>query len=130
MKTYRTPLSVGEEEIESVNEFPYLGLQIESSGRVMLDVERQIAQASKAFGALNEISLFGPRPEGHHKTQSVPSLHAVCTPLRVRVLDTIEERSEEARFIPQQMCENHLGHYQQAAVEPTDNITRDKTKVG
>ena len=62
--------------------------------------------------------------------QSVPSLRAVCTPLRVRVLDTIEERSEEARLISQQVCQDHLGHYQQAAVEPTDNITRDKAKVG
>ena len=79
---------------------------------------------------LEEISPFGLRPESHHKMQSVPSLHAVCTPLRVRVLDTIEEGSEEARFNPQQMCQNHLGHYQQTAVEPTDNITRDKTKVG
>ena len=52
----RTPLSVGEEEIESVNEFPYLGSQIESSGRVILDVERPIAQASKAFGALRTVT--------------------------------------------------------------------------
>ena len=50
----RMPLSVGKEEIESVNEFPYLGSQIESSGRVMLDVEKQTVQASKAFGALRK----------------------------------------------------------------------------
>ena len=54
----RMPLSVGKEEIESVNEFPYLWLQIESSGRVMLDVERWIAQASKAFGALRKSVLL------------------------------------------------------------------------
>ena len=54
----RTPLSVGEEAMESVNEFPYLGSQIESSGRVMLDVERRIAQASKAFGALRKSVLL------------------------------------------------------------------------
>ena len=53
----RTPLSVGEEEIESV-EFPYLGSQIEYSGRVMLDVETRIAQASKAFGALRKSVLL------------------------------------------------------------------------
>ena len=40
----------------------------------------------------------------------------LSTPYWVRVLATIEE----ARFILQQMCENHLGHYQQAAVEPMD----------
>ena len=41
-----------------MNEFQYLGSQIESSGRVMLDVERRIAQASKAFGALRKWVLF------------------------------------------------------------------------
>ena len=54
----RTSLSVGEEEIKSVNEFPHLGSQIESSGRVMLDVERRIVQASKAFGALRKWVLL------------------------------------------------------------------------
>ena len=51
-------LCVGEEEIESVNEFPYLWSPIESSGRVILDVERRIAQASKAFGELRKSVLL------------------------------------------------------------------------
>ena len=55
---------------------------------------------------------------------------ACVTPLQVRVLDTIEERSEEARLISQQVCQDHLGHYQQAVMEPMDDITRDKAKVG
>ena len=33
------------------------------------------------------------------------------------------------RLIAQQMYKNHIGHYQQAAVEPTD-IIRDKAKMG
>lgn len=41
----RAPLNIGGEEIEAVNEFPYLGSKIESSGRVTLDVEKRIAQA-------------------------------------------------------------------------------------
>ena len=36
----RTPLKLGEEEIQSVNEFPYLGSQIDSSGRMATDIER------------------------------------------------------------------------------------------
>ena len=51
-------LCVGEEEIESVNEFPYLGSQIESSSTVILDIERQIAEASKAFGELSKSVLL------------------------------------------------------------------------
>ena len=40
--------------IEVVQEFPYLGLIIESSGKMDVDVDRRIAQTSKAFGALRK----------------------------------------------------------------------------
>ena len=40
-----------------VQEFPYLGSIIESSGKMDVDVDRRIAQTSKAFGALR-ISVF------------------------------------------------------------------------
>ena len=52
-----SPLSVGGEEIESVSEFPYLGSVVSSDGRMELDVNRRITQASKAFGALRK-SVF------------------------------------------------------------------------
>ena len=48
----QSSLSVGPEMIENVKEFPYLGSVIASSGRVDADIDRRIAQASKAFGAL------------------------------------------------------------------------------
>ena len=54
----RAPLNIGGEEIKAVNEFPYLGLRIESSGRMMLDVEKRIAQESRAFGALKKLVLL------------------------------------------------------------------------
>ena len=41
-------------EIESVDEFPYLGSMITASGRMDVDVEKRIAQASRAFGALRK----------------------------------------------------------------------------
>ena len=50
----RMPLNVGGEEIEAVTEFPYLGSQIESCCRMTLDVEKRVAQASKAFAALRK----------------------------------------------------------------------------
>ena len=37
-----------------VDEFPYLGSIIDSSGRANVDVERRVAQASRAFGALRK----------------------------------------------------------------------------
>lgn len=45
----RMPLRAGEEETEAVNEFSYLGSQVESSGRIRLDVEKQVAQASNTL---------------------------------------------------------------------------------
>ena len=41
-------------DIEAVDEFPYLGSLITSSGRMDMDIDRRIAQASKAFGALRK----------------------------------------------------------------------------
>ena len=54
----RTSLRVGEEDIESMNEFLYLGSHIESSGRVMLAGKKRIAQASKAIGELRKSVLL------------------------------------------------------------------------
>ena len=43
--------------VEAVDEFPYLGSLIEDSGRTDADVNRRLAQASSAFGALRK-SVF------------------------------------------------------------------------
>ena len=53
----QTPLHVGSEEIEYVKEFTYLGSVVASSGRMDADIDRRIAQASKAFGALKRSVL-------------------------------------------------------------------------
>ena len=51
------PLHVGSEEIEYVKEFTYLGSVVASSGKMDADIDRRIAQASKAFGALKQSVL-------------------------------------------------------------------------
>lgn len=48
----QAPLCVGSEEVKNVKEFPYLGSMVASSGRMDTDIDRRLAQASKAFGAL------------------------------------------------------------------------------
>ena len=48
----REPIAGG--EICSVDEFPYLGSKIASSGRIDADVESRIAKAFRAFGALRK----------------------------------------------------------------------------
>ena len=46
------PIAAGDEQVESVNEFSYLGSVISSSGGVQPDIDKRTAQASRAFGAL------------------------------------------------------------------------------
>ena len=50
----KTPITVEGGEIEGVEEFPYLGSTIASSGAMDPDVDRRVAQASRAFGALRK----------------------------------------------------------------------------
>ena len=50
----REPIELDGGGIAVVDEFPYLGSLIDSSGRSTVDVERRVAQASKAFGALRK----------------------------------------------------------------------------
>ena len=45
----REPIVVGESEIGCVDEFPYLGSMVSSSGRMDVEVDRRIASASKAL---------------------------------------------------------------------------------
>ena len=51
----RAPLYIDDSNIvESVCELPYLGSVVEASGRMGRDIDRRIAQASKAFGTLHK----------------------------------------------------------------------------
>ena len=47
-------LVVGDGLIEWVEQFPYLGSLISGNGRTSAEVERRVANASKAFGALRQ----------------------------------------------------------------------------
>ena len=50
----RAPILVDGGAIESVPEFPYLGSVVSATGRVKPDVDRRVARASRAFGALRK----------------------------------------------------------------------------
>lgn len=57
----RAPLYIDDTHmVESVCEFPYLGSVVDASGRMDSDIDRRIAQASKAFGALRK-SVFSDK---------------------------------------------------------------------
>ena len=59
-KEDKQPLNLGDAEIESVDVLPYLGSQVESSGRMTADVEKRIAKASKACWDTQESSFSRP----------------------------------------------------------------------
>ena len=50
----KQPLDVGDAEIEPVEVFQYLGSQVDSSGKMTVDIDKRIAQVSKAYGALKK----------------------------------------------------------------------------
>ena len=105
--------------------------QIVPSGRVMLDVETRLHRPPGPLEHLgNHFLNHNLKSSQNTKCTMCCVLCAVCTIPWVRVLDTVEEKSEEGRFIPEEMHENHTEHFQQAAVEPKDNIIRYKTRVG
>ena len=48
------PITIEGGKIESVTEFPYLGSLVADNGRIDVEVDKRIANASKAFGALRQ----------------------------------------------------------------------------
>lgn len=76
----RTPLNVGREEIEAVDEFPYLGSQIESSSRVTRCGEAY-STAIQGFGGTQKTSLSGKKPQHLHNMQGVPIMCPAHTPI-------------------------------------------------
>ena len=48
------PIVLDGGEVKAVKEFLYLGSVVDSSGRLDAEVNRRVAQASKAFGALRK----------------------------------------------------------------------------
>lgn len=98
----KLPIAISGGGIRAVDEFPYLGSIVASSGRMDVDVDKRIAQASKAFGALRKavfldknLSLATKRKIYNACVLSVLLYGAECwTPLRKheRRLNTFHHR--------------------------------------
>ena len=69
---------------------------VASSGRVDTEVDKHIAQASKAFGALCKALFLNGTLYVKTKTKGVPGMCVVYTIVWIRVLDTPAEATEEA----------------------------------
>ena len=68
----RAPIQLERGSIDCVEEFSYLGSLVASSGRIDTEIDRCIANASKAFGALRH-AVFTDRGT------SPPTLSGGCT---------------------------------------------------
>ena len=96
------PIALVGGDVVTVDDFPYLGSVIAGSGRLDVDVDRRVAQASKAFGALRKavfldknLSLGTKRKLYNACVLSVLLYGAECwIPLRkqVRKLNTFYHR--------------------------------------
>ena len=60
----KQPLDVGDAEIESIEVFQYLGSQVDSSGKMTVDIDKRIAQASKALWSTQICTVVDWRPQG------------------------------------------------------------------
>ena len=98
------PLFIGGATVEVVSDFRYLGAVVESKGEIMEDVEKSIARASKAFGALC-------RPVFRNSTLSLATKRMVYRAVVLGVL-SMEHQQES--------CNTEVGISKQQ-VSKTDN---------
>ena len=91
----REPLVIDGGQIENVKDFPYLGSMIADSGRMDIDVEKRIAQASRAFGALRKAVFLDRNTHATNKEEDIPGMCAVSTPTWSRVLGTSEKAYQQ-----------------------------------
>ena len=114
------PLAVGGDFIEWVDLFPYLGSVIVDKGSLDVEVDRRIASASRAFGALRQ-SVFD---DCHLSIKTKRCVYQACvlstllygsecwTPLRrhLRRLDSFHQRCVKAvlKITTKQQWEQHI----------------------
>ena len=111
--THEDKLSIKVEDgtIEHVGEFQYLGSVITKSGRIDEEIDRRIANASKAFGALRQ-AVF----RNHNLSITTKQLIYRACILSVllyiwsRVLDTIAKTHETFKYLPSSVHSFCIGH--------------------
>ena len=74
MEEDRRPIALDEGRIEWVSEFPYLGSLVTHDGRIHAEVDRRIACASRAFGALKQ-AVFR---DAHLSLSTKRSVYRTC----------------------------------------------------
>ena len=121
------PILVGNDLIECVESFTYLGSVVTPNARIDAEVDRRIACASRAFGALWQ-AVF--KDKNHHQETGVPGLRVVSTAIWVGVLGAPAQTSQETQYLPSSMHPYYPRHYQQTAMGATHHLSDDKGAVG
>ena len=80
------PIALEGGEVEAVEEFQYLGSLVDSSGRVDADVNRRVAQVSKAFGARRK-AVFLDKNLSMPTEEDLQCMCPLSSTVRGRVLD-------------------------------------------
>ena len=107
----REVITIDGGDIEAVDEFPYLGSLIASSGRMDVDVDKRVAQASKVFGALRK-AVFLDR---NLSLSTKRRLYNACvlslnTAVWSRMLDPSQEALQEVEHLSSSMHQDHFGY--------------------
>ena len=71
------PMTIDGGSIECVKEFQYLGSIIVADGRIDVEVNKCLANASKAFGALRKAVFYQYQPFSYHQEAGIRSLCAL-----------------------------------------------------
>ena len=90
----KKPIAIRDGEIECV---PYLGSVVMSNGRLHAEVDRHIANASRAFGSLRKADF---NDNINNKEESIQLLCSVNTTLWTNELDSPTKSPQKAGRFP------------------------------
>ena len=122
----KAPIVVGGDTIERVDEFPYLGSVVMSSGRIDIEVNRHLAGASRAFGALrhavfNDSNLTITTKHKVYQSCILSVLLHVCECWTTLHMQT----TEQAQCLPSSVHSHCTGDNYQTAVGAAHHHLRD-----
>ena len=126
----REPIAVAGGEICSVDEFPYLGSLIAASGRMDGDVDRRIAQASQAFGALRKAVFMDKDLTLKTKRKIYQACVLPVLLYGAECWDSPQQTYQENQHIPSQVYQDYPRDFRPAAVVQAHHHERDKEAMG
>ena len=98
-----------------MDELPYLGSMITSSGRIDADVESRI-EGFQGLRRIEESSFPRQGSDTPYQEEGLPGVCHVSTVVWCRMLGPTQETQQEDLHLPPQMYTDHSGNLQQATV--------------